>query len=96
MNKKLNTVAFILAGTVINLIIMAIFIVALVLGSNSLLLALDFSPEEKKAIFQVASMISIFLGMILSFFVYSKIIKVVQKKFDFEKYLEPLFKRKRR
>ena len=94
MNKKLSTLIFILSGTILNIILMIIFIFGLLAGGNALLRGLGYEPHQPIYIpFLIGS---IFGGVILSFIVYSKITKYVQKKFDLDKFITPLFKSKKR
>ncbi len=94
MNKKLSTVLFILGGTIVNIILMLIFVVGLLAGVSLLLRSLGFEPGH--GIYVPLLIAAIFGGMVLAFIVYSKITKYVQKKYDLDKHLEPLFKRRRR
>ena len=96
MNKKLSTLIFILAGTVLNIILMILFIASLVLVSNALLRGLGYDPSNNSNFFIITTMASILGGMVLAFIAYNKITKYIQKKYDLEKYLEPIFKKSRR
>lgn len=88
MNKKLNTVLFVLAATLINLIIMAIFFTICLV-----LLSLLANPES--------SFMPLFLGLVFlvsiggTYYVYTVIVKWISTKFPVEEYLAPLFKRKK-
>ncbi len=90
MNKKLSTFLFIIAGTILNIFLMILCIAGLWAGSNAILNSLG---QQLSSPILIAI---IFGGMVLAFFIYSKIMKFVQKKFDLEKHLEPIFKTKRR
>lgn len=86
MSKKSNTIWFMLAATVVNILLMLIlFLVCFILISRFV------SPES--------SLIPLWLGLTFlvsiggSFFVYSKLIKWMNKKFDLEHNLTPLFGR---
>jgi hypothetical protein len=89
MNKKLNSILFILAATVANVIIIGLLIIiptvllALLLGEN-------FSSISW-ALFAFLPIAAIVGG----FFIYTKLYTILQKKVNIEKYLEPIFKRKR-
>jgi uncharacterized integral membrane protein len=78
MNKKLSTLLFILGGTLLNLLLMIIFIFGLLAGTSALLRGLGYEPGSSIYIpFLVGA---IFGGMILAFITYSKITKYIQKK----------------
>lgn len=94
MNKKLSTFLFVIGGTVLNLILMITFILALLKLSSTILLGLGYKMSD--TIFIPFGIGSLFGGMVLAFVVYSKITKFIHKKFNLERYLEPLFGRKRR
>ncbi|MBN2617702.1 MAG: hypothetical protein JXR64_05255 [Spirochaetales bacterium] len=94
MNKKLSTILFILGGTLVNLLLMIIFISSLLAATSAILRGLGYEPGS--SIYIPFLIGAIFGGMVLAFIVYSKITKFVQNKYNLEKYLEPLFKIKRR
>ena len=89
MNKRLNTLLFILAATVTNLIIMAM----LAVGGFLLLSVLPIgasSPGIKNLL-----LIVVFFGAIVgSFFIYHALVKAISKRVDMEKYFHPIFKRR--
>jgi hypothetical protein len=89
MNKRLNTVLFILGATVANLVIMAV----LAIGGFLLLSVLPVgssSPGIKNLL-----LIVVFFGAIVgSFFIYHAIVKAISKRIDMDKYFHPIFKRK--
>jgi len=89
MNKRLNTVLFILGATVTNLLIMAI----LAAGGFLLLSVLPFgssAPGIKSML-----MIVVFFGAIVgSFFIYHAIVKAISKRVDMDKYFHPIFRNK--
>ncbi|NLE14460.1 MAG: leader peptide processing enzyme [Spirochaetales bacterium] len=87
MSKKSNTLWFMLAATVLNILLMMIlFIVCFVLITRFV------DPNS--------SLIPMWLGLTFvvsiggSFFVYSKIIKWMNKKFNLEQNLSPLWSRR--
>jgi len=89
MNKKINTVLFILCATLFNVFVAILSFVILMLLYIKLLFALI--PEANRSWgFSV-----IFLASIaISFFVYRFILKYLLTKIDIEKYFDPLFVRK--
>ena len=90
MNKKVNTVLFLLGATVFNLLIMFILIV-LFLVLISAIFRDSLSPNVLSIL-----MIVVFIGSIAaSFFIYGRVVKWLSRKIDMEKYFLPLFRRKR-
>ena len=86
MSKKTNTFLFILGGTLLNILIIAtFFIIFLVIYSNFLHARL---PEGG-----IAWVLTVlFLAAIAaSFFIYRLVIKIIMKKINMEKYLDPVF-----
>ena len=90
MNKKTNTVLFILGATVFNLITMAIlFIVPLII------LILLFG-ESLGSYFGIVSILLFFAALVGSFFVYGFVMKKLTVKINMDKYFEPIFKKKKK
>ncbi|MDR1175528.1 MAG: leader peptide processing enzyme [Treponema sp.] len=91
MNKKANTLLFILGATVVNIVVTIIsFILLFVLYAKYLVPHL---PESAAAWgFPVIFIISI----AFSFLLYRAILKMLLKKVDPEKYFDPLFGRRRK
>ncbi len=79
MNKKLNTALFIIAATVVNILIMFIL---MVLG---FVLLAKLLPNASPGLAQGLSLLIFVLAMVGSFFIYNKIIKLITKKIDMEK-----------
>ncbi len=89
MSKKMNTVWFMLAATVLNIVLMIVlFIICFVLITRFV------DPNS--------SLIPLWLGLTFlvsiggSFWVYSRVIKWMNNKFNLEDKLSPLFNRKRK
>jgi hypothetical protein len=91
MNKKANTLLFILGATVVNIVVTIIsFILLFVLYAKYLVPHL---PESAAAWgFPIIFIISI----ALSFLLYRAILKILLKKVDPEKYFDPIFGRRRK
>ncbi len=89
MNKKLNTGLFLLAATVLNLIIMGLLV--LVLGGLAFFL-LQKTGGEGSTLPMILFLV-VFIGSIAgTFFIYNRIIKWVVAKWKLEQYIEPIFK----
>ena len=90
MNKKVNTVLFLLGATVFNLLIMFLLIVLFLV-----LISTIFRGSLNPNVLSIL-MIIIFIGSIAaSFFIYGRVIKWLSRKIDMEKYFLPLFRRKK-
>lgn len=85
MNKRLNSVIFILCGTLVNVTLSIAFIVAFVA------LSLRFRDALGSAITAVVT-ISFFLGIILAMFTYQRLAAWVISRFGLEDKLDPIFK----
>lgn len=87
MNKKVNTLLFIIGATIFNLLLMAgitiglIFLVILLVPNDS-----TFLP--------IALALTFVFAIGLSFYLYSSIMKYLSNKVDLDKYLHPIFKTK--
>jgi len=89
MNKKVNTVLFVLGATLFNIIVAVLsFIVLIFLFSRFI------APHISEAA-QSSSFSLIFLAAIASsFFIYRIVLKSLIEKIDVEKYFDPIFVRK--
>jgi hypothetical protein len=90
MNKKVNTVLFLLGATVFNLLIMFLLIVLFLV-----LISAVFRDSLNPNVLSIL-MIVVFVGSIAaSFFIYGRVVKWLSRKIDMEKYFLPLFRRKK-
>jgi len=90
MNKKVNTVLFLLGATVFNLLIMFLLIVLFLV-----LISAIFRESLNPNVLSVL-MIVVFVGSIAAaFFIYGRVVKWLSRKIDMEKYFLPLFRRKK-
>jgi len=90
MNKRTNTVLFLIGATVFNLLVMFALIVL------TLALIGAIFRDRLSANLMSILMVVIFVGSIAaSFLIYSRLIKWLSRKVDMEKYFMPIFKRKR-
>ncbi|RKX74721.1 MAG: leader peptide processing enzyme [Spirochaetes bacterium] len=93
MNKKLNTVYFLLAATVLNLLILILLAIIIGVAVGSLYQKFNVDSEG----LSLLAVIVILFGSIAgTFFLYSKIVKWAMKKWSLEQYIEPIFRPKRR
>ena len=83
MNKRTNTLLFILAGTVFNIVTTMIsFIILLVVYMRFFSNMLVESGLPIVIIF--------ILSIVISFVVYRQAVKIITKKVDMEKYFDPI------
>ena len=92
MNKKLNTVYFLLGATVLNLLILVLL--ALVLGISVGFIYQKLGVDSQ-GLSLLAVLIILFGSIAGTFFLYSKIIKWVVKKWNLDNYIEPIFRTKK-
>jgi len=86
MNKKVNTIVFILAGTLFNIIVaVGCFLLLFILFVNYIAASV---PEDARAWVLVFFFI---VSIAASFFAYRGLINLLIKKIDVEKYFDPLF-----
>jgi len=91
MNKKLNTVLFIVGATLFNIIVTVLFFVAL-LSAYARFLLRHVSEGAQAWSFPL-----IFIAaVIISFVLYRLVLKLLLKKISMEKYFDPLFTGKNR
>jgi hypothetical protein len=90
MNKKANTILFVLGATVVNVLVMiVIFLVLFILYGR--FIAQAISPQVNQIIILV-----LFVGSIVAtYFIYHRMVKWISAKWDMEKYFDPIFRRKR-
>lgn len=86
MNKKTNTLLFIIGGTVFNILITVLsFLAFLFLYSTVLHSRL---PESAAA---WALPVIFVAAIVVSFLVYRLVMKIIMKKVDMDKYFDPIF-----
>jgi membrane protein YdbS with pleckstrin-like domain len=88
MNKKVNTVLFILGATVANVLIMlVIFLVLFVIFGR--LIAPSLPPQVNQIV-----MLLLFIGSIVAtYFIYHRLVKWLSDKYDLDKYFDPIFRK---
>jgi hypothetical protein len=90
MNKKVNTVLFLLGATVFNLLLMFVLIVIFLVLFSAI-----FRETANPNVFSIL-MIVVFIGSIaVSFLIYGRVVKWLSRKINMEKYFLPLFRRKK-
>ncbi len=87
----MNTVLFMIGGTIVNIVLMLVlFVVFLFLGNQ--VLTPESDPNVKMAVFLAIIGISV----VGSFFLYSRIVKFITNKWNLEDYMYPFFSGKKR
>ena len=90
MSKKTTSLIFMLLATLLNLVLLIVFFI---LGFVILNLVISAMPENV-AVVQIGVVLVFVFAIGLSFFVYSRIVSLLTKKFNLEEKLDPLFVRK--
>jgi uncharacterized SAM-binding protein YcdF (DUF218 family) len=86
MNRKLNTVLFILGATVANIIMMmVIFLVLFVLFGRFL------APQIPGNIGVYGLMVLFIVSIIATYFIYHRVVRWLSNKYELEKYFGPIF-----
>jgi len=90
MNKKANTLLFLLGATLFNMLTTIIFFVALLILYSKTIMTII--PESGQA----WGFPLIFIAAIaLSFVIYRFVVKLLEKKVNVDKYFDPIFGRRR-
>jgi len=91
MNKKVNTLLFVLGATLFNILVVLIVAAVLIIGIYGMVVA-PMLPETVPHDF-IASMLFI-ASIIVSFIVYRITLNKLLKKIKFEDYFDPIFGRR--
>jgi hypothetical protein len=90
MNKKLNTLFFILAATLFNLVVMVCLMIGLLALMGRIV------PSSVSPSLALLLMVLLFVLAILgTFVIYRWVLNLLSRRFDLERYFIPLFKRKK-
>jgi len=88
MSKKTNTLLFVLAGTVFNILVTIISFILLC----AFCIAFVFPRLSSDSQIQGWLMAGIFIAsIVISFLVYRLAVKILMKKINMEKYFDPIF-----
>ena len=90
MNKKTNTWLFMLGATVFNILVTIVSL--LLLMAIYARFIMPFIPEE---VAQWGFLVIFIAAIALAFVLYRVILKYLMKRFDVEKYFDPIFGRRR-
>lgn len=90
MNKKLNTVLFILGATLFNIVVMIVlFFILMVVFARFL------APALPPGANQIILLLLFVASVALTYVLYHRIMRYLTTKYDMETYMAPLFKRKK-
>ena len=89
MSKKTNSLIFMLLATLLNLLLLIVFFFV-----GMLLVGLYANYNPDSGIIPMLFVVVFLVAIVGSFLIYSKIIKVVNKKFSLEDKLDPIFGKK--
>lgn len=91
MNKKANTILFVLAATVLNVLVMGIVFTLLLVVLSSI------APPTLSPEFGTLAVAMIFLAtIIVTYVLYHYAVKLLSRKIDLERYFEPIFRTRKR
>ncbi len=95
MNKKVNTLVFMVAATLLNVALLAVFFI---IGFVLLSLLLNAFPAlaDSSMAAAVLTLLVFLLAIGLTFFIYNKLVLWVNKKFELEDKLYPIFTRRKK
>lgn len=88
MNKGLNTVIFMICATLVNLLLIVILFVILVV-----LASLALNSDSNSSLVTAVYGLSILLSIAGGFFIYNRLIKWVNNKWNLEQYILTSFRR---
>jgi len=86
MNKKVNTLLFILGATVFNVIVAVISFIILIILCGKFIL-----PRIPETGYSWAVSLILLASIAISIFVYRAVLKFFLSKIDIEQYFDPLF-----
>ena len=90
MSKKTNTLLFMLGATVFNILVTILsFLLLLVIYSKF------FFSRVPESVLPWALPLIFTASIIISFLAYRMMMKIIMKKVDLEKYLDPIFRRRK-
>jgi hypothetical protein len=90
VNPTLKMVLFLAAATVFNIGLMLVFVVVIIVAAGLVL-----GQHANPVVFQIILFIGFIVSIVLTFLIYGRLMKWIQAKYNLEKHLPQLFKRKR-
>ncbi|TVR70270.1 MAG: hypothetical protein EA427_06225 [Spirochaetaceae bacterium] len=90
MNRRLNSVLFVLAATVANILAMTVlFLVLLVLFARLV------APSLPTQVNQIMFLVLFIVSVVGTYVIYHRVMRVLMKKYDMQKYFGPIFGKER-
>ena len=90
MNKRVNTILFILAATILNIIVMTLLFLILMV-----LFARFIAPALPPGANQIILLVIFVASVVLTYFLYHRLMRWMTTKYPLEEYLSPLFGKKK-
>ncbi len=90
MNKTANLILFFIAAFVFNIVIFLVFIVAIVV-----LMQLIMGANGNPTVYMVVLFLGFLVSIVLTFLIYSWVMKKVTARFHLEKHIPQLFVKKK-
>jgi len=88
MNKKVNTMLFILGATVFNVLVSVVSFIVLIIIYGKFI-----HPRIPESFYSWAVSLILIASIAISILVYRVVLKFLLKKIDIEKYFDPIFVR---
>ena len=90
MSSTAKMVLFLLAATIFNIGLMLVFVVVIIV-----LAGLVLGQKANPVVFQIILFVGFIVSIVLTFLIYGKLMKWIQAKYDLEKHIPQLFKRRK-
>lgn len=91
MNRRLNSVLFIIAATVANVLMMIV-----IFGVLLVLFARFVAPMLSPGVNQILLLVLFVGSVVLTYVLYHRLMRWLSRRYDLEKYFGPLFGRDKR
>ncbi|MFA7566213.1 MAG: hypothetical protein WCY01_04245 [Alkalispirochaeta sp.] len=90
MNKRVNTVLFILAATVLNIVVMTVLFAVLLV-----FFARFVAPALSPGVNQIILLLIFVVSVVLTYFLYHRFMRWLTTKYSLDEYMSPLFGKKK-
>ncbi|MFP4302324.1 MAG: hypothetical protein ACLFPW_09950 [Spirochaetaceae bacterium] len=90
MNKRVNTVLFVLGASVVNVIIMLVLFLALFV-----VFARFLAPSLSAGANQLIMVLIFVVSIGVTYFIYHRLVRWLSTKVDMDKYFDPIFGKKK-
>jgi hypothetical protein len=90
MNKKVNTLLFVLVASVLNIVLIIILFLLILAAAGALL------PESaSNSTVQLLMLGAFIISVVGSYTIYGMLIRLLSKRIDMDRYFHPIFRKKR-